>query len=369
MTNPITWWNSLGRPFARLGRVPALLALAALALALVLAALSAGSGQPATQDVASPASGTLAAQDRGDIALYRAIQQRVEAGEPYHAAAVIEHRARNYPTMPFVTVRAPTLTYLRALLGGDGLRIVAIGLLAATILAWERKLAPLASLPVRAVAAVLLYLGGAGLFSTTNLYLHELLAGLLLSLAAGLYGPRLWWIGLIAACLAVAIREIAVPFLLLWLVFAVLEAKRREVLALLAALAAFAAFMVWHHAQVAAVLQLGDMPSQGWTGLLGPGFVLESLVRFSGLALLPAWLAAPLALLPLVGWAGLGARAGLFASLWFLGYFLAVSVFAREANTYWVLLMLPAYAAGLALAPRTLGDLAKAAFQPIERQP
>lgn len=45
----------------------------------------------------------------GDFALYKNIAQRVQAGEPYHAAALTEQRANNYPTTPFVTVRLPTL--------------------------------------------------------------------------------------------------------------------------------------------------------------------------------------------------------------------------------------------------------------------
>ena len=69
------------------------------------------------------------------------------------------------------------------------------------------------------------------------------------------------------------------------------------------------------------------------------------------------WLGPPLALLPLLGWAALGGRRGLFATLWFGGYLLMVSIFPRYENFYWLSLMLPAYGAGLALVPRALTDL------------
>jgi hypothetical protein len=72
------------------------------------------------------------------------------------------------------------------------------------------------------------------------------------------------------------------------------------------------------------------------------------------------WLGPPLALLPLLGWASLGGRRGLFATLWFAGYFLAAALFARQVNFYWLSLVLPAYGAGLALVPRAVWDLVSA---------
>jgi hypothetical protein len=65
-------------------------------------------------------------------------------------------------------------------------------------------------------------------------------------------------------------------------------------------------------------------------------------------------------LLPLLGWTALGGRQGLFATLWFAGFILAVSLFARYVNFYWLSLMLPAYGAGLALVPRAVMDLVSA---------
>jgi hypothetical protein len=92
----------------------------------------------------------------------------------------------------------------------------------------------------------------------------------------------------------------------------------------------------------------------------GLPFTLYGLMSVTPLGQIPWSLGAPLALLPLLGWAALGKRAGLFATLWFAGYFLATSLFARQVNFYWLSLVLPAYGAGLALVPRAVVDLISA---------
>jgi hypothetical protein len=148
---------------------------------------------------------------------------------------------------------------------------------------------------------------------------------------------------------------------LLWAAFALLERRWRELAATLALLALFGAGMALHAEAVDAARLAGDRASLGWSELIGPRMVLASLAELTPLLALPPALAAPLALLPLVGWLGLGGRGGLFAALWFAGFALAVSLLARSGNFYWVLLMLPAYGAGLALAPRAIADLAAAA--------
>ena len=77
----------------------------------------------------------------------------------------------------------------------------------------------------------------------------------------------------------------------------------------------------------------------------------------SALTVFPLWLAGPVAVLPLLGWAGLSGRSGWFAALWSAGFFLAMALFARPENYYWVLMVLPLYFAGFALVPRAIGDL------------
>lgn len=304
----------------------------------------------------------------GDFALYALIHQRVAAGENYYAAAMDAQRTNNYPTRPFVTVRLPTLAMLNAALGPGLLRnlemLLLLGAAGAGFWRWrEREGVALAT-----AGAVLILLGGAGVMAMQAASIHELASGLLLCLAALLYSRERLWPSLLAAALALSLRELALPFVLLWLGFAVAERRWREAV-LVAALVALFALGLWIHAGAVAAQQLpGDAASPGWQALAGPAFPLLGLAQMSALTVLPLWLAGPLALLPLLGWIGVGERSGLFAALWSAGFFLAMAIFARFENFYWALMVLPLYLAGLAFVPRALGDLLAVAAGRIERQ-
>lgn len=305
---------------------------------------------------------------RGDMELYARIAARMAAGEGYYAAALGEQRASGYPTRPFVTVRLPTLAWLQTAIGTFGLRLAALGLAAACLLAlWWRKPA-MGCGPERLAASILVLLGGGAALSPVAGYDHDFIAGMLLTLALLAYHPDRWWPALLAAGAALAMRELAAPFVLLWLGFALAGRHWREAAGLTALLALFALGLAWHAAAVEAARLPGDLASQGWNAMTGYGLPLASLGQLTGLRFLPAHFAAPLAILPLVGWAGLGGRNGLFAALWFTGLATMIALFARPANFYWIELGLPAYALGLAFAPRATWELARTAFGPTSRQ-
>lgn len=354
---PVGWWEARGRPLRALPRWAAILALLATALAL------AWSGVAVDRFLTFLEAREAAAADvsYSDVALYEQIHKRVAAGEDYYHAALAEQRQHDYPTRPFVTVRPPTTAWGTALFGLEGWRVIAVLMLLGGVLAWVGKLSPLTLASERVAAALLL--AGAGIGATFEKagLIHELIAGLALTLSLGLYRPSRWWPSLLAAVLAVAVREIAIAFVLMWLVLAASQRRWRECAALGVVLALFAVAMVFHAQAVIAEQLPGDQSTNGWTGLMGPVMPLTGIARLSPLLLLPGWLAGPLALLPLLGWIGLGGRTGLIATLWFLGFGVAVSLFARPENFYWMLLILPAYFAGLALVPRALADLVKAA--------
>jgi len=206
-------------------------------------------------------------------------------------------------------------------------------------------------------AAVILFVAAAGMFAPRSLLIHELISGTLLTIALGVYREDRWWPSLVFAGLALAVRELALPFILLWGAFALLQKRWREAAAVAGLIAIFA-FSMWLHAQgVAAHRQSGDLVTPGWDAFIGPQLALLAMGKLTLLMFVPMAIAAPIALIALLGWIGLGGRLGLFATLWFIGFGLALSLFARTNNFYWVLMVLPAYAAGLALAPRAVGDL------------
>lgn len=370
-------WDALGRPFVHLPRWAAGLALALLVAAMGwsvlatapidqaergrIAAKAAARATPARQD-------TGPGQAKGDLALYRRIAGRVSLGEGYYAAAMDEQRRSNYPTRPFVAVRQPTLAMLQAAIGVAGVRILEMGLVLACLWAAHARLQGRVTMPERVGALILLAAGGAAVAVPLAGLIHELWAGLWLTLALLVYRRDRWWPALIAAALALAVRELAAPFVLLWLAFALADRRWREAGAVAALLALFAGGMTLHALAVEAQRLPGDPASQGWNALAGYGLPLMALTRLTGLLTLPVQLAAPIAILPLIGWAAIGGRLGLFATLWFAGMFTMVALFARPENFYWVQLVLPAYGIGLAFAPRGLSELIRAAFSRASRQ-
>ena len=296
----------------------------------------------------------------GDFALYARIAQRVADGEGYYAAALAEQRANDYPIRPFVTVRLPTLAWANARLGRGVMELVVVALLLANLFAWHRALAERVPALIRMAAIVLVFLGGSVAFEPRAGLAHELVAGLLLSLALAWSRSHALWLPLLSLAAALAVRELALPFALAWLLVALFEKRAGQVMALAVLIALFGIGLYLHYLGVEAHSLSQGRASPGWSALLGPRLFLHSLIRFTPLLLLPTWLAASLALLPLVGWIGLGGRIGLLAGLWFAGLALVMALFARAENFYWVLMVLPAYGAGLALAPLALTDLASA---------
>lgn len=360
-------WDNLGRPLARLPRWGAAALLALLAAAMAWSAIvTAPVDQTERARVSAPVK--TPGKDKGDLALYARIAARMAAGEGYYAAAMDEQRASNYPTKPFVALRQPTLAWMQQLIGAGGVRVFEMGLVLACLWALNAALAGLVSVPERLGALVLMVLGGAAVSVPTAGLIHELWAGLWLTLALVLYRPDRWWPALLAAACALAVRELAVPFVLLWLVFALAGRRWREAAGVAALIAVFAAGMGLHYLAVEAGRLPGDPASEGWDAMIGFGLPLMGLARLTGLALLPVQLAAPLAILPMVGWAAIGGRLGLFACLWFGGLFTMIALFARPENYYWVQLALPAYGLGLAFAPRGLRDLFDSAAGRVARQ-
>ncbi|MBH5321032.1 hypothetical protein [Aurantiacibacter sediminis] len=357
--DPIGWWDGLDRPLRHLPRAAAAflcLLLGALMVWAVLAPnMSSGAHQgPATEQVELE-------EGDGDLALYSRISDRVIAGEDYYTAAMDEQRSGNYPTRPFVTVRPPTLAILHATIGTQAVSLTLKALLPIAILLFMARLKGQV-LPVeRAGAGIAMLFGGAGVIIPEAYLIHEIVAGLLLSLAFASYRPHRWWPALLLAGMALAVRELAAPFVFLWLAFALLQRRWSEAVGIGLLLALFGVGMYLHYLGVEAQRLPGDVASQGWNALAGPILPLTALSRLTVLLLFPLWLAVPLAILPLLGWIGLGRTMGLFAAIWFTGFFTAMALFARPENFYWVQLTLPIYLAGLAFAPRAVVDLFTAA--------
>jgi hypothetical protein len=348
--------------FAHWPRAAAWAVLAAVVLLLVAAVWTARGGTVASS--ASPATTTVAspAQRDYDLQLYDRIAQRVAAGENYYAVAVSEQRSHNFPVRPGIAVRLPTLAFLSAWLGPDGLLALAVVLGIGIAAAWWRRLGEEpGGADFRIIALLLLAIGALIGLKPQYLAQHEVWAGLLLALGGGLHRPGKWRAAWLPVALALAIRELALPFVLLLAALAAWRRDWRELAAWVAMIALFALGLAWHLLEVGKYLLPSDRRSPPWLVFRGlPGWT-GNIVGSSVLHLLPAWLAAPLALLPLVGWAAWKSPAGRFFTLLFAGYGVLFMIAGRANNFYWALVVTPAWFVGYAFVPMALRSLVASA--------
>ena len=344
--------------------VLALLALLILAAALVR--IEAAPQKVAVKGINAVAAGSAGpARPRDDdLQVYDAVIERLKRGENYYTAAAAEHRRIGFPLRPGFAVRLPTLAWLEAHLGPTAQMAAAFALFFGVLAAWWRRLGEEpGGAEVRLIATALLALGMSLAFNRYFFVLHELWAGGLLALSLGLHRPgRRWGGALLAAALALAIREHALPFVLLMAAMALWRRDWREGAAWSLLALVFIAALAWHLALVAQQVQPGDPASASWLTFRGLSGWLSAITLSSNLRLLPHWLAGPAVVLMLLGWAGWRSPAGLTGTLLFAGYGLLFAVAGRAENYYWGAMVAPAMFIGLALAPRALKGLRSAAF-------
>lgn len=331
-------------------RRPVALALIVATLLLIVIGLALPAGQGGHM--------ASAGSDRTDAVLYARIVDRVRAGEPYHAAAVAEQRARNYPVRPFVTVRPPTLAWLTAAIGTPATGALLVALMAAAATSFALTLRASATTPSEWITGAALGAWGAALVGQPALAMwHDIWAGLLLMLAIGLWRPGGPLPAIVAALAAVAIRELALPFLLVMGAGALVERRWREVLGWSAAtIVAMIAIGLHAHAVLSHTLP-GDPVSQGWTGGGGWPLLLTMLRQTSLFGLFPPPVVAVFVPLALLGWLARGDALGWRVSLLLIGYGTMLMLFARPDNFYWSVLIAPVLPAGLAFLPRLVTRL------------
>lgn len=352
--------------FAHWPRLPARAALFALLLAIVASALVPITAEDPTAQRAPPAKtaqalpqATPAERPRDDdLALYDRVIERIRHGENYYDFVVDEHRRQDYPVRPGLAVRLPTLAYIEAWIGEPGQVAASLILLAAVLAAWWRRLGEEPGGREHRPLAIALLLAGASLgLNRYYFVLHELWAGMLLALSFGLHRPGRWGASLAAAALALAIREHALPFVLLIAAMAFWRRDWKEGAAWSLLVAAFFAGLAVHLHLVAEHVLPGDRPSPSWLALRGLSGWLSDFVLASNLRFLPHWLAGPAVVLILLGWAGWKSPAGSFGTLLYLGYGTAFMIAGRPGNFYWGAVIAPALFVALVFTPVALRSL------------
>ena len=356
--------------FAGWDRWPARILLLVVAALLVLAAIAPLSASldgkpsevPSLIGDGAPNGQTESERD-DDLAFYDRVIERVEHGENYYDFIVEEQRARDYPVRPGLAVRLPTLAWIHASLGEPAMIALAIALLFACIWAWWKRLGEEpGGLRFRLLGTALMAMGGSLGLNRSFFVLHELWAGMLIALAFGLHRPGRWGAALFVAALALALRELVLPFVLLMAAMAAWRKDWREATAWIMLVAVFAAIMVWHLSLIAVQEVPSDPVGPDWLVLRGLSGWLGNIVLSSNLRLLPHELASPVVILMALGWAGWKSSAGTTGTFLYLGYGLAFMLAGRANNFYWGAVVAPAMFIGLAFLPMALPSLVRAAL-------
>jgi len=299
---------------------------------------------------------------RGDVGLYRAIVGHIAAGEGYYAAVAREQHASGYPTRPFLTWRLPTLAWIIDRIG-ETLAMSLLRLLALlAILAWILAIQDTGlGLYARIAVGLLVYFSLAiVLLPSTVTYMHEVWAGTLMALSLAL--NRRWWLlSVLCGLAALAVRELALPFVLAMAFWALREGRWSEVAAWGLGVLAFGLGLVAHAGQVTHLIRPDALQGPGWLGFGGWPFLLK-VNQWNFLAQimggLPSAIWVPLALLGAAARLDpLGRR--LMLIVW--GYSLAFLFLGRGENDYWGLIYGPLVAISLVFAPIALRDLWRAA--------
>ena len=297
-----------------------------------------------------------------DLAFYDRVIERIGHGENYYDFIVEEQRARDYPVRPGLAVRLPTLAWIHASLGEPAMIALAIALLFACIWAWWKRLGEEpGGLRFRLLGTALMAMGGSLGLNRSFFVLHELWAGMLIALAFGLHRPGRWGAALFVAALALALRELVLPFVLLMAAMAAWRKDWREATAWILLVAVFAAIMAWHLSLIAVQEVPSDPVGPDWLVLRGLSGWLGNIVLSSNLRLLPHELASPVVILMALGWAGWKSSAGTTGTFLYLGYGLAFMLAGRANNFYWGAVVAPAMFIGLAFLPMALPSLVRAA--------
>lgn len=355
--------------YAHWPRGLARLALGILALLLVLAAWAPGYAPPPPAPpkitVTDAAGKTQVKQeDDNDLRLYRIIAARVKQGDDYYVAATEEQRANNYPVAPGFTVRLPTLAFVSAYAGPTGMIVLQIALFAAMMLAMLRRLeAEPGAAEFKPMALALLMSGiAAGLNHHYNV-LHEIWAAQLIALSLALHRPAEGrWLGaLAAAAMALAVRELALPFVLLMAAFALWHRRWTELAGWSALVLVFLAAMAAHLHFANAQVRPGDPVSPPWLVMGGLNALTYKIANSTFLSLVPPFVAGPAVVLSLFGWTAWRSPLGAFGALLTLGYGIAFMIAGRDNNFYWGVILAPVLFMGAAFVRMGLPSLCRAA--------
>jgi hypothetical protein len=190
-----------------------------------------------------------------------------------------------------------------------------------------------------------------------GVYWHEIWATLLIALSLLSYRKAPLWLTVGLGILACLVRELALPFILVMMVFAAAQRRWMELCAWLAAVCLFAAAFMAHLFEASRLYRPGDLISESWLGLNGWNFSVATAKWNVILHVMPSPLIALAICLGILGLAGARDERAQRAALVVFGYVFAFTVVGRPDNYYWGILYAPLLSTGFLFVPASLRDI------------
>jgi hypothetical protein len=272
-----------------------------------------------------------------DMRCYRGIVEKIHSGEGYYRAAYAELQSRGYPTGSVFNWRMPFLAmWIGQLPDPEIARVIAILLSLFSLWLWIDVSVKTLSIPRIAAGAIPSV--GLTLYSVIGIvfFMHELWAGILISMSLFAYGKGWRTLSLTSGILSLFIRELAMPFVAIMFISSLIERKRGEAAIWLFGIVAFCVALFLHSLQVNEFIKnSGSLDFSQWFAFGGWNFVLATIHTQPFLIVCPPWftaILAPTALIGFLRWRGpLGVRAGLTV----MTYVLSFLIIGKSINAYW----------------------------------
>jgi MFS family permease len=324
----------------------------ALTLAAIIALLMLAVGRAPVV----PAEAATVVAPEGDLVSYQRIIERLRGGADYYTAAHEVLVADGYGTRSVFNWRTPAWPVLLAALPPGGGQGVLAALALAGLLLVYRMLREDGGVVVAALSMLAVGISLGGIVAPASVVFSEVAAGTLILISVAAYGNGWRIAGLLVGLLALFLRELAAPYVVVAIVLALRERRWREVRLWGLGLAAYAAYFGWHWWMVSQ--QLGPMDrayGDGWLQFGGLGFILAT-AGFNGLwSLGPIWLPALLLPLGVLGlWAWPKGTLALATVVVFVVLFAAVG---KPFNFYWGALYTPVLMLGMGWAVAAVWDM------------
>ncbi len=296
-----------------------------------------------------PAEAATAAAPEGDLVSYQRIIERLRGGADYYTAAHEVLVADGYGTRSVFNWRTPAWPLLLAALPPGGGQGVLAALALVGLLLVYRMLREEGGVLVAVLSMLAAGISLGGIVAPASVVFSEVAAGTLILISVAAYGNGWRLAGLLVGLLALFLRELAAPYVVVAIVLALRQRRWSEVRLWGLGLAAYATYFGWHWWMVSQ--QLGPMDrayGDGWLQFGGVGFILAT-AGFNGLwSLGPVWLPALLLPLGVLGlWAWPKGTLALATVVVFVVLFAAVG---KPFNFYWGALYTPLLMLGLGWA-------------------